>query len=159
MIITKEAFQKLVSAYLDGEISTDEAQSLFDCINSNKEAKAFFLRSCAMHKNLCKLYGREFKFQKIAGVDIERLIESPKRSKIRAISEWGAVACLLIISAGLLSLAISATQVEASEEDDDDVNYIPQHNYQTKILGNIKAEQTEVSIVEIAPKHLILKND
>lgn len=157
MIITKEAFKKLVSAYLDGEISTDEAQSLFDCINSNKEAKAFFLRSCAMHKNLCKLYGKKFKFQKIAGVDIERLIESPKRSRIRAVSEWSAVACLLIICAGLLSLAISATQVEASE--DDDVDYTPQHNYQTKILSKIKAEQNEVSIVEIAPKLLIIKND
>ena len=47
--------------------------------------------------------------------------------------------------------------VEASE--DDDVDYTPQHNYQTKILSKIKAEQNEVSIVEIAPKLLIIKND
>ncbi len=157
MIISKEEFQRLISAYIDGEISAVEAQNLFDCIRSNKDAKTYFLRSCAMHKNLSKLYGRKIKFQRIAGLDVEKLIESPKHAHSRMVSEWSIVACLFVACTILMCVAMNSSQAENSE--DSDIESFSPQNYQTKIHNHIKTDNNEASIIEISPKHLIIKND
>lgn len=157
MIISKDGFKRLVSEYIDGELSVDKTQQLFDCIRSNPQAKDYFLRSCAMHKTMCKLYGRKVVFTKIAGLDIEKLIEPPKRSKIRAVSEWSAIACLLASCAVFVYIALSPSKAEALE--DDSKIQSPTINYKAHIRNSIKADDSEASIIEVVPERLIFKAD
>ncbi len=156
MIINKEEFKRLISAFLDNEASVQETQKLFDCVRANTKAKDYFLHCCAMHKSLNKLYDRKIKFQKMAGINIERLIESEKKLRARSKREWLLIAGLFTTCVALVCLAIRPIQTNKA---DDDFVKNKQNNFHAQVNKDIKCNECDASILEVVPRYMVINND
>lgn len=152
MKISRDIFENLISEYLDGECSPAEAQVLSDCIKADKSARDFFLRSCAAHKTLCRLYGKEAKLAKLACLDVEELLQVKKPSKFKTAAEWAAVACLFVMAAALMVVALDVPQASA----DDSESLSANADYDARITDGIRADDSEITIVTIVPKRCVL---
>ena len=149
MINLKRDLERLISAYLDGEINAQEAQRLSDYIRRSPKAKAFFLHSCALHKSILKLYGKTARFSKLAAFDVNKYLESPKILRRRAISEWSAAACLFAAAMGLMCAAMNKPKPQSEAE------AIPQDaaNFETRIADSVQLLSVgEISIITLHQK-------
>ncbi len=144
-----DRFQRLISLYIDGEASPEEIQELFDCIKNNQKAKAFFLRCCAIHKTMCKLYGKNATFAKLASFNVEEALENKKPTKLKLFVEWAGVAVLFAICVSSMLIALPANEKNSAKtENNDDKS----HHYQAEITQNMQIDEAEVAIIKIYPK-------
>ncbi len=146
---TNDRFQRLISLYIDGEASPEEIQELFDCIKSNQKAKAFFLRCCAIHKTMCKLYGKSATFAKLASFDVEEALENKKPTKLKLFTEWASVAVLFAICVSSMYFALPTNEKDSAKSENNDDN---NHLYQAEIAQDIHIGEAEVAIIKIYPK-------
>ncbi len=102
MFISRDRFSELVSLYLDDEASVEELKLLSECVNSNAQMRAIFVRACRIHVAICKLYNKPVRLRKIYGLDFA-LKAKPKKSAAKIACEWGAVA-----ATGLAFIGLSA---------------------------------------------------
>ena len=156
MKMSKDRFQRLVSLYIDAEASPEEAQELFDCINSDSSARAFFLRCCAIHKTMCKLYGKEASFAKLASLDVESLLANKKPTTFKIVAEWAVVAMLFAVCMGTMAFAIPQNDSITSQiENKNDKN----SNYDVEITQQIQVGDGEIAIIKIYPTRPLLEID
>jgi hypothetical protein len=154
MKISKERFQALVGAYLDDECSPEETQLLLDCIKADNKLRSFFLRSCAMHKTMCKLYGKEAKFPPLASVNVEKLLSTKKVATMRTAIEWVVVALLFIISATLLFTLFYEKHSQENAQEIDSGKIL--RNYKTELCSEIDSSDGDACIIKITPKHSVI---
>ena len=151
MKLSKSEFEKLVSAYLDGEIEPPQAQTLSDCIRRDSNARAFFLHSCAVHKAMLNLYGKRAKFPKIAAFDVEKCLESRVVVRRRALSDWSAAACLFAASIGLMCAAMRKPESSAAED-----SLQAPRDFEARIADSLQVSDAEVTIISVYPTRSIL---
>lgn len=151
MKISRETFEKLISEYLDGEASPADAQRLLDCIKNSASARNFFLRTCAAHRTLCRLYGKRATFPKLASLDIEELLTFKAPSRLKIAMEWGVVACLFAMSAVLMCAALEVPSASANNADED----LLSDEYDISVARAPQADGEETSILRILPKRSV----
>lgn len=157
MKISKDRFERIISSYLDGECSPAEAQQLLDCISANKNLRGFFLRACAMHKAMCRLYGKDPKLPKLASFDVEEFLAPKRVSRFKAISEWTAVAGFFACCAVFMTLALESTSADAAESEDIlAADQFDDTHYETYIDDKVDTADGEISIIKVFPKYSVL---
>ena len=153
MKITKEKFQDLISAYLDNEASLADAQLLLDCIKADKRLYSFFLRSCAMHKTMCSVYGKKAKFPPLADFDVEKLLTTKKEATLRTFVEWTIVACLFLTSVGLLFLLVYTKENKQTSQEQEVESEKVLNNYNTELCEKVNCQDGDVGIIKVELKH------
>ncbi len=154
MKISKERFEQLISAYLDGEISPEHAQQLLDCINADARVRNFFLKSCAMHASLCKLYGKKAVFQNLASFDVNAALSAKKPSKFRTFAEWLVVGVSFAACASLMTAALIMRN--SDKTDADGQTAVNAENYKTLLCDSPEVGNGDITIIKIYPKHSVL---
>ncbi len=105
MKISRERFDEIVSAYLDGEASREELELLSKCVRGDRRMAELFYRACRIHAATCAMYGKKAVFGDLDGVR-SPFFEAKKTSRVRAAIEWAAVAALMALCASFVWLAV-----------------------------------------------------
>ncbi len=105
MKISRDRFDEIVSAYLDGEASPEELDLLAKCIRDDRRMAEIFYKACRIHAATCAMYGKKAVFARLDGVN-SPFYTAKKTSAIRAAAEWAAVVVLMLTSASLVWLCL-----------------------------------------------------
>ncbi len=154
MKISRERFEQLISAYLDGEISPEDAQRLLDCVHADARVRNFFLKSCAMHASLCRLYGKRANFQNLASFDVNAALSAKRPSKYRTFAEWLVVGFSFAACASLMTAAWIMRN--ADQPDADEQTAVNAENYKTLLCDSPEVGNGDITIIKIYPKHSVL---
>ena len=105
MKISRDRFDEIVSAYLDGEASPEELDLLAKCIRDDRRMAEIFYKACRIHAATCAMYGKKAVFARLDGVN-SPFYTAKKTSAIRAAAEWAAVVALMLTSATLVWICL-----------------------------------------------------
>lgn len=105
MKISRDRFDEIVSAYLDGEASPEELDLLAKCVRDDRRMAEIFYKACRIHAATCAMYGKKAVFARLDGVN-SPFYTAKKTSAIRAAAEWAAVVALMLTSATLVWICL-----------------------------------------------------
>lgn len=105
MKISRDRFDEIVSAYLDGEASPEELDLLAKCVRDDRRMAEIFYKACRIHAATCAMYGKKAVFARLDGVN-SPFYTAKKTSAMRAAAEWAAVVALMLTSAALVWICL-----------------------------------------------------
>jgi len=153
MSLSKERFNELISLYLDNEASKEELELLADLISAEPELARIFYDACKVHIASCKMYGKE--------VRLRPLIAAPHTASsttnfYAAMIEWGAVACLAIISVFLSYYSGQISERRGNHPIREQIIF-ESKNYSASINNQISNSSDVCGFIEFSAKNKLLK--